>query len=620
MRYNSTQDGQYLRQRSMGPVAAASRRQYAMPIPGRGQSAILQGQTSRMSLRGFGATGLGPPTGAGAGAGAAIGASQGASIGSAIVPGIGTAIGAVVGAIGGAIAGAINKKDPEQHNFDQAVALWQQNPAQVYSIGNPYLALAGLFDLNIKTNIPIYKKFGHMGEAAFVVWLCNTVYQAAQSGVITPNDTALTVMSKVVQPQIDSWGYGPMSDPHADLIQRLIVTMILQYCAGAQTNWYAIGGDYPTQFRSLPAFAFPNAPSVTASPTPSPMPTSTTATSPTLSPSGSYLMHDIAGTMVTAQGTWTSNAQGQMFWNGNLAALSPKATGAAGTLAVAYVSGVVYAYNNDGSSYYWNTTSGWIATTTAPNPPAQIGWTSAAAAAALAAQQAQQAAGTAAAQAAAQAAATAAAQAAATAAAAQNTTQTSTAQSTTTQTTVSTTPPAIGGALTYAKDNATGKMVALPAGGTYAGLTTTGGWLVNYVGISGVPDGVYESNNGVLSLFGGASTPGAIPAGYSQTTQSVLLNGQAYPLYADSTGNLYVWTGGNMIPYTANTAAQTAAQATTTSVGGGGGGGGGGYYSAPATSTAQDMSSMPLTSPDSGGSSWLWIGAAAAAVFLAQSL
>lgn len=243
--------------------------QAVLPSPAlRRVSRVITGR-SRLGALGAG-TGVasGPPVGAGSGAGAEIGASQGASIGSAIVPGIGTAIGAVVGAIGGAIAGAINKTDPENADFNQAVALWQANPNNVYAIRNPYLALAGLFDLNITTNIPIYKKFGHMGEAAFVVWLCNTVYQAAQQGLIGANDTALTVMSKVVQPQIDSWGYGAMSDPHADLITRLIQTMILQYTEGLEGNWDAIGGCYPSQFNSIPSFSLPAAkaaaPAVTA--------------------------------------------------------------------------------------------------------------------------------------------------------------------------------------------------------------------------------------------------------------------------------------------------------------------------------------------------------------------
>lgn len=614
MRYNSTADGQLLRRRSMGPVAAVSQRRYAVPIPGRGIAAFPQGG-ARTALRGFGATSMGPPVGAGAGAGAEIGASQGATIGSAIVPGIGTAIGAVIGAIGGAIAGAINKKDPEQRNFDQAVALWQQNPAQVYSIGNPYLALAGLFDLNIKTNIPIYKKFGHMGEAAFVVWLCNTVYQAAQTGQIGASDTALSVMSKVVQPAIDAWGYGPMSDPHADLIQRLIVTMILQYCAGAQTNWYAIGGDYPAQFRSLPAFKFPAQAGPTASPTPSPMPSNPAPSN--YAQSGSYLTAGTPGSIVTPQGAWQLSGAGIITLNGSAVGYTPAYTQSVGTLGLLYSNGQTYAYNSDGQSYVWN--GGWQATAQVPAPPTSFRFQSSAqqAAAQAAAQQAaQQAAAQAAAQ---QTAATqaAAAQAAATqAAATSQAAQTAAAQAASTaaaSNTVSTTPPAIGAAITYAQDNATGKMVALPQGGTYAGLTSTGGWLVNYVNVAGVPAGVYESNNGVLSLYSGTSA-GAIPAGYSQTTQSVLLNGQAYPLYSDSLGNLFVWTGGNMIPYTSNTAAQTAAAASTTSSGGGGGGGGGGYYAPPSTSNAQDVSPLPDMAP-AGDNTLLWLGAAAVGAF-----
>lgn len=605
MRYNSTADGQLLRRRSMGPVAAVAMRRYAVPIPGRGVGGFQQGG-ARTSLRGFGD--YSPPVGAGSGAGAMIGASQGASIGSAIVPGIGTAIGAVIGAIGGAIAGAINKKDPEQRNFDQAVALWQQNPAQVYSIGNPYLALAGLFDLNIRTNIPIYKKFGHMGEAAFVVWLCNTVYQAAQTGRIGPTDNALSVMSKVIQPAIDGWGYGPMSDPHADLIQRLIVTMILQYCAGAQTNWYAIGGDYPAQFRSLPAFAFPQSAAPTASPTPSPL-----ATNPAPSnyaQPGSYLTAGTPATMITPQGTWQLSGAGIITLNGNASAFTPAYTHGVGTLGILYQNSQTYAYNSDGQTYVFiGNQGGWNATAQVPTPPTAFGFRTAsqiaatqAAAQQVASQAAQQAAAaqTAASQAAA--AQAAAAQTAATTQAA----QTSAAQSVapgSSSNTVSTVPPAIGAAIAYAQDNATGKMVALPQGGRYAGQTTTGGWLVNYTDVAGVPPGVYESNNGVLSLYGGAGSSSAIPAGYTQTQQSVLLNGQSYPLYSDSLKNMYVWTGGNMIPYTSSTATQTAAAATTTSVGGGGGGGGGGYYAPPTTSNAQSVSPLPDT--------LLWIGAAA---------
>lgn len=249
--------------------------------------------------RGLGRLGIayGPPVGAGAGAGAEIGAQQGASIGSQIVPGIGTAIGAVVGAIGGAIAGSINKRDPENYNFDQAVAIWQANPDAVYNIGNKYLPLAGLFDLSLRNpHIPIYQRYGRMGEAQFTKDLVNLLYQAGLNGQITANDTALTIMSRIVQPWIDSWGYGPMQDPHADLITRLIVGMILDYVTGSWKNsWYARGGDFP--FNALPMFrlqpvmtaapaiiALPAPPVPAFAPAPPPPPPAPVVTTPLPSP------------------------------------------------------------------------------------------------------------------------------------------------------------------------------------------------------------------------------------------------------------------------------------------------------------------------------------------------
>jgi hypothetical protein len=305
--------------------------------------------------------GVAPPVGAGSGAGAEIGASQGASIGSAIVPGIGTAIGAVVGAIGGAIAGAINKTDPENVDFNEAVALWQQNPNAIYSLGNPYLALAGLFDLNITTNIPIYRKFGHMGEVNFVVWLCNLVYQAAQQGRIGPNDTALTVMSNIVQPAINAWGYGAMSDPHADLINRLIVTMILQYTEGLQGNWYAVGGDYPTQFNSIPPFSLKSAPAQPAAG--ATQVTATTCQASTNMPPRPANGSTANGATITpSSGTWIGDGAGEWFFGpdvipgGNAFYLYTNQTdwvGAAGVQATV-VNGQVYLQNSAGQWLTYN--------------------------------------------------------------------------------------------------------------------------------------------------------------------------------------------------------------------------------------------------------------------------
>jgi len=263
--------------RAMGrmPVVRGAGGRAPAPGPGltyqspKGLPFIPYEAAKRMHLGGLGAAGIAPPTGAGAGKGAEIGATQGATYGSYGGP-IAAAIGAVVGAIGGAIAGSINKRDPEQYNFDQAVALWQQNPDNVFAIGNKYLPLAGLFDLSLKNpHIPIYQRYGRMGEERFVVDLVKLISSAANQGQITASDTPLTIMTRIVQPWIDSWGYGPMVDPHADLINRLMVGMILDYVSGNQGTWLARGGDIPASFKSLPAFSLPKP---AASPQPVMMP------------------------------------------------------------------------------------------------------------------------------------------------------------------------------------------------------------------------------------------------------------------------------------------------------------------------------------------------------------
>lgn len=460
MRYCSAGDNILLGKASLGPDVLSRRRQRDLPVPGRGLGSYAARSTFGALTSGGG---FGPPVGAGAGAGAEIGASQGAAIGSAIVPGIGTAIGALVGAIGGAIAGSLNKRDPEQANFDQAVLLWQQNPDNIYAIGNKYLALAGLMDLHLKgtPHIPIFIKYnnhGGLGEERFMVDMTTRIYNAAQSGLITQNDTPLTVMAKVVQPWIDSWGYGPMVDPHADMINRLMVGLIMDYVLGRQRSWSSIGGGYPASFNSIPAFALPAAsqPQSTASATPSPV--AATSTSPTV----------------------------------------------------------------------------------------QSG-------------------------------------------------------------TVSSIPPALGTPIGYVKDNSTGQMIGIPSGGTFAGLTSTGGWLVSYPAGGPNPPGIYESNNGVLTPYGaGAGLNAPIPAGYKATGQSALLGGQQFPVYQDTAGNSYIWAGGQMIPYSAS---PSVVGATTTSVPAGGGGGG--YYapeSAPATSSTQNISpTLPATGPDMN--TWLIAGA-----------
>lgn len=339
----------------------------------------------RMQLGALGLATSGPPVGAGAGAGAAIGASQGASYGSVAGP-IGTAIGAVIGAIGGAIAGSINKKDPEQYNFDQAVALWQQNPDNVYAIGNKYLPLAGLFDLNLKNpHIPIYLKYGHMGEFRFVNDLVNLVYTAAQQGRITASDTPLTIMSRIVQPWIDSWGYGPMVDPHSDLINRLIVGMIWDYVTGNEHNWTARGGDYPF---NLPKFALPQQqqappPAAVAAPAaPTPTPQLVVTPSVSYAAPGTTLQRDTNATMATPYGIFVSQMNGVFKWQapGSSSAVdiaySPTFTRGAGTLQLQWTGNQVIANNSDGTVWGFNPNAKQFvqitaaqAATPAPAPP-----------------------------------------------------------------------------------------------------------------------------------------------------------------------------------------------------------------------------------------------------------
>jgi hypothetical protein len=201
-------------------------------------------------------------------AGAIGGAKIGASVGSAI-PVVGTAIGAILGGIGGAIASAFSRQDQEVQNFDQAQAISKANgPEAVVNIANKYLVLAGLFDLQpsqIKGNIPFYKQYGRMGEQKFVTDMMTLIYQAAQSGRITANDTPQSVYQNIVLPWMNSWGKGALQDSNGEMITWILIGMIAEYVSGLQTRWYARGGDYP--FGSLPKFSLPAPPQAVLPPT-----------------------------------------------------------------------------------------------------------------------------------------------------------------------------------------------------------------------------------------------------------------------------------------------------------------------------------------------------------------
>lgn len=269
-----------MRRRATGPYALMQRRSVAAFVPDRGRAGVP------FRMNGFGASSLMQSASA-AYTGAAVGASltgatsvisavAGMATAGSFVPVIGTAIGAIIGLVA---SGVFNHRvDPEVGNFDNAVALYHQNPQSVLNIADKYLVLAGLFDLEpsqIKGNIPMYRKYGRMGEFAFVSDMANLIYQAAQNGRITNNDTVQTVFNNVVQPWIASWGLGAMQDANGDMINLIILGLVAEYITGLwKTRWYARAGDMPAWH--IPDFALPGiqqaaVTQATASPTPSPV-------------------------------------------------------------------------------------------------------------------------------------------------------------------------------------------------------------------------------------------------------------------------------------------------------------------------------------------------------------
>lgn len=190
------------------------------------------------------------------------GAEAGAAIGS-VVPIVGTAVGALVGGAVGAISSAFGsgKVDPENANFNgfsQAynAAKTPQEKAQVAaSTQDPYLPLAGLFDLRsnqIKGNIPIVAQYGRKGEQQFATDMFTQMNKAVNDGTIDKNASTTDIMAKVVQPWISSFGKGQMKDSNADAINAMIGGLVDDYRTGQTGNLKAVGGDQA--FKNLPPF------------------------------------------------------------------------------------------------------------------------------------------------------------------------------------------------------------------------------------------------------------------------------------------------------------------------------------------------------------------------------
>lgn len=191
------------------------------------------------------------------------GAEAGASIGAFGGP-VTAAIGAVIGGAVGAISSAFGngKVDPENSNFNgftQAynAATTPQAKAQVAaSTADPYLPLAGLFDLRsnqIKGNIPIVAQYGRQGEAQFTTDMFSQMNKAVDNGTISKTSSTDDIMSKVVQPWINSFGKGQMSDSNAGAINAMISGLVDDYRTGDTAQLKPVGGQ-TSPFASLPAF------------------------------------------------------------------------------------------------------------------------------------------------------------------------------------------------------------------------------------------------------------------------------------------------------------------------------------------------------------------------------
>lgn len=191
------------------------------------------------------------------------GVEAGASIGSMVLPGIGTLVGGAIGGAVGAISSVFGsgKVDPENSNFNgftQAynAASTPQAKAQVAaSTADPYLPLAGLFDLRssqIKGNIPIVDQYGRMGEQKFVSDMFTQINSAVKKGTITTSSSTDEIMADVVSPWVNSFGKGQMNDSNGSAINAMVAGIVDDYRTGQQGNLKAVGGDSP--FANVPAF------------------------------------------------------------------------------------------------------------------------------------------------------------------------------------------------------------------------------------------------------------------------------------------------------------------------------------------------------------------------------
>lgn len=653
MRYVSGNDSRYMRKRANGPAVMMTRRNVPIVIPGRGLSGLhgtsprFTPQFRKTQFQGFAGT-----TGT-----AVSGAATGAAAGTAIMPGIGTAVGAVVGAIGGLLFGG--KSNPQiQIDKTSAINFFSQYTAVAGTVSGRSIGLNNM-DMVLRgacfeghfpkwgnsTELPDSllsmpgSPYGNNDNCFAVLW------RAASTGAKAPGSsgkntgTGYPVRDAKIFVDYYVW---PSNTADVDTDPWVTTTdaigkQIIYDCADAYlavqdpTTNVLVGQMVQKSAANLPAVT--NTPP-TASPTPSPVPAVATPAVSVTAPANysttpwSTITPGQTSGLATSYGVWffagASDANGNTtIYVANGAGRAGQNVGGAGIGALIDSAGKLYLKNSQGTWFNWNGQT-WVATT-APQIPSNTTPTTSTAPPAIGGQIST-----------ALDSVTGAMMALPSGATYGGLTPQGawiinfqgalyTLQSgvlayytpsatSSTGVAVSTTIPAMGTPITTLKDNTTGQMVTIPPGGVYAGLTSTNGWLVTYPAGGAVPAGTYDSNAGQLQLQTPTQTGSVIPTGYTPTTQSVLVSGQPYPLYTDTSGNSYVWYGGAMVPYTVSGASGT----TSTTSGGGGGyfpSVGGGSFSTPDTSTLPGTTTVAATgSVDTN--TILMVGVAALGLFL----
>lgn len=187
------------------------------------------------------------------GADALAGAQTGATIGTSILPGVGTLVGAGIGAAVGAVSSIFGpgKTDPENIGWDQYAAAYQKSGAAGVAGASPaqnYQMLAGIFDSR-GSNIPFYNKYGRMGEAQFTTDMTHQINSALAQGTISPQDSAATIYSKVVQPWITSMGGSQgwqntstiQGAPEKQAVGNMLTSLIGQWQSGQLNSQSRVG-------------------------------------------------------------------------------------------------------------------------------------------------------------------------------------------------------------------------------------------------------------------------------------------------------------------------------------------------------------------------------------------